>query len=303
MVRAWRNRATVYEPLSPLRWTDDAAVRPSIVENLRHFAAASRAYERWCIAWCAGVGIVGTTADALASETAILRHVVSTLLTMELAPQRGVFFFASSAGGVYGDAEERPLTETTPVAPISDYGRNKIVQETLVAQLLGDAGVPVLLGRISNLYGPGQNLAKPQGFISHLLRSVLLRRTLNVYVPLDTRRDYLFAADAAEHVVACLDAMRSPGVVTKIFANGQSATIHQVLAVAGRVTRQRAHVVFQPSAMAKQQPRAHLYASRILTEIPLARRTTLHVGMKAVFDALLAHYQQATNTNRTAHLS
>ena len=61
---------------------------------------------------------------------------------------------------------------------------------------------PLLVGRISNLYGPGQNLAKPQGLVSQLCRAQLTRQPLSVYVSLDTMRDYLYVDDAAAMVVA-----------------------------------------------------------------------------------------------------
>jgi len=48
-----------------------------------------------------------------------------------------------------------------------------------------------MVGRMSNLYGPGQNLKKVQGLISQMCLRVLTRQPLVLYVPLDTIRDYL----------------------------------------------------------------------------------------------------------------
>ena len=52
-------------------------------------------------------------------------------------------------------------------------------------------GTAVLVGRIANLYGPGQNLAKPQGLVSQLCLANLTGQPLSIYVSLDTLRDYL----------------------------------------------------------------------------------------------------------------
>ena len=60
------------------------------------------------------------------------------------------------------------------------------------------------MGRIANLYGPGQGLEKPQGLISQIIRSHLIRTPISIYVPLDTMRDYLFAPDCGELVVDAL---------------------------------------------------------------------------------------------------
>ena len=54
---------------------------------------------------------------------------------------------------------------------------------------------PVLIGRIANLYGPGQNLAKAQGLVSQLCAAQLERARSSIWVSLDTLRDYLFAPD------------------------------------------------------------------------------------------------------------
>jgi len=61
-----------------------------------------------------------------------------------------------------------------------------------------------LIGRIANLYGPGQNISKPQGIISQICRSYLLGYPLSIYVSLDTLRDYIFAPDCAALVADAL---------------------------------------------------------------------------------------------------
>ncbi len=148
-------------------------------------------------AWCAGVGVVGTTAAALAAETASFEHLL-LLLRKHLSDVSGQILLASSAGGVYGDNPAQPLTEDSLCRPISDYGRNKLRQERLLLDWASDRPlVSVLIARISNLYGPGQNMDKPQGLIAHISRSLLHHTPVHVYVSLDTLRDYVFASCGA----------------------------------------------------------------------------------------------------------
>ena len=123
----------------------------------------------------------------------------------------GALFFASSAGGVYAGATGSPFTEETAPVAISPYGHAKLRAEAAVDAFATRTGVPLLVGRLSNLYGPGQDLAKPQGLISQLCRAQLTRQPLSIYVSLDTRRDYLYVDDAAAMVVAGLDAVSSAG--------------------------------------------------------------------------------------------
>ena len=80
---------------------------------------------------------------------------------------------------------------------MSDYGRAKLRQEqTLATWSRQRPDVSTIVVRVSNLYGPGQRLDKPQGLISHMARSVIYGRPIHIFVPLDTVRDYLFAEDA-----------------------------------------------------------------------------------------------------------
>src|SRR5699024_9202621 len=97
---------------------------------------------------------------------------------------------------------------------------------------LADVGVPVAIGRLANLYGPGQNLEKPQGLISQLSLSHHTAVPVNVYVSLDTLRDYLYVDDAAALVVDLVETIAaSPGsgAVTKILASGHSVSVAALL--------------------------------------------------------------------------
>ena len=94
----------------------------------------------------------------------------------------------------------------------------------------------MLIGRIANLYGPGQNMAKAQGLISQICRAHLSGQPLSIYVSLDTLRDYLFAPDAAALIKGGLDRLAvaadeagKPCVITKIVASQRPITIGAVL--------------------------------------------------------------------------
>ena len=116
--------------------------------------------------------------------------------------------------------------------PISPYGDAKLAIEVALERLGTTTGLPTFTGRIANLYGPGQNITKPQGLISQLCRAYLAREPLSIYVSLDTARDYIFAPDAGRMVVAGTSALggSSPGtVVTKIIASQSATTVAVIL--------------------------------------------------------------------------
>ena len=75
---------------------------------------------------------------------------------------RGSILLASSAGGVHAGDLRQPATETSVATPVSEYGRTKLGQEQLLAELTADRPLTsCVVARYSNLYGPGQRLDKP----------------------------------------------------------------------------------------------------------------------------------------------
>ncbi len=104
-------------------------------------------------------------------------------------------FIASSAGGTYaGSPDEPPYTEESTTVAVSAYGHSKLRIEAAISPMTA-AGTRVCIGRIANLYGPGQNLQKPQGLVSQLCLTHLNRQPLGIYVSLDSLRDYVFVTD------------------------------------------------------------------------------------------------------------
>jgi UDP-glucose 4-epimerase len=207
-------------------------------------------------------------------------------------PSTGAFFLASSAGGVYAGSRPAPFDEETPPAAISPYGEAKLGLEARVRDWHHESGVPVLVGRIANLYGPGQNLGKAQGLISQVIRAHLLGRPISIYVPLDTVRDNLFVTDAArliDHGLARLRAESSAhGTqhVLKVLASQQAVTVGFLISELGRLFKRRPHVVYGLSTASAYQARDLRLRSVVWPELDRGPMVTLPVGMARTVRAL-----------------
>jgi UDP-glucose 4-epimerase len=197
----------------------------------------------WRLVWTAGAGVVATSAADLDVEVASFE----TFLR-RLARPPSAMFLASSAGGVYaGSPDGAPFSETSVVRAASPYGRAKLAMESAAEELAG-RGSRVLLGRLANLYGPGQNLSKPQGLVSQLCVTQLTRQPLTIHAAMDSLRDYLYVSDAARMVVSGLDRLTRADagqVVVKIFASGVSRSVGSVIGESTRVFRRRPHLVIR----------------------------------------------------------
>ncbi len=243
---------------------------------------------RWRIAWCAGAGVTATTTDLFAREEHAFRSLITTIERLcrqgRLDPRTGSVFLASSAGALYaGVVGGAPFTELSPTAPLAPYGFSKLALEAQLRQLAEATGVPASIGRFTNLYGPGQNLAKPQGLIAQLCRAHVTGQPIGIYVPLDTLRDYLYVDDAAALVLGLLDESASaPGTVTvKILGSHGSVSVAALLMQAQRVLRRPIRVLFGASSQAARQARDLRVRSVVLPQLDRRTLRTLPAGIAA----------------------
>lgn len=289
---AARRRDGVAPLVQQVRWGDDSLVHRDLALGLDRLIAQADGGP-WRVVWCAGAGVTTTSADELAREIAVLRRFLHAVAdrAASAAVGRGTFFFASSAGGVYAGSDDPPFTEDTLPRPISPYGEAKLTAERVVAELCPPAGVSALIGRISNLYGPGQDVLKPQGLITHLCRARVTGQPTSIYVSLDTLRDYVFAPDCADLILAALDRLdrhrdeTSPtdsGVlVTKILASQKSVSIGALLMEVRRIFRRPPRVLVAASPRANAQARDLRLRSVVWSELDARTLTPLPAGIRA----------------------
>jgi UDP-glucose 4-epimerase len=269
-------------------WQQPDLVARQLGDATSEFARAA-GDAAWQVAWCAGDGVVGTQPADLQRETQALTHLLEGLRGIGSGAQRGAVFVASSAGGLYaGAVDAAPYDETSPVRPLSPYGESKLQQEVIARHWSEDTGIPTLVGRISNLYGPGQNLVKNQGLITQICARTLLRQPVILYVPLDTIRDYLYVSDAAGLVADGLDRLRAgharpdragpaaTPVVLKVLASQQPQTVAAVLNQVHLVMHRKVPVVVARSPSARYQVHDLRMASVVWPE--LDRRPIMPLG-------------------------
>lgn len=229
---------------------------------------------------------MGTSAQALRLELEALRVTLDTLAAAPRASE-GAFFFSSSAGGVYAGVSAPPYDESSPVRPLADYGRAKLDGEAIVTAWSRRTGTPTLIGRIANLYGPGQNLGKAQGLISQICRTHLTGQPLSIYVSLDTLRDYLYAPDCARLIVAGLARLRQDQAATRLSV----VTIGAVLGEMGRIFKRSPRIVLGASAVAAVQPKDLSLRSKVWPELDRRSLTPFPVGVANTAADLLRRLQ------------
>ena len=268
-------------------WDDPVAAGDALAAGVQRLAEAADGGP-WRLAWCAGAGVVATSAEDMARERAHLDGLLTELEGCPALTGPGALFLASSAGGVYaGSRDAPPFTEESDTGALVAYGRTKLAMEDDVRRFAERTGTAVLIGRIANLYGPGQDLTKAQGLVSQLSRAHLSGIPVSIYVSLDTMRDYVYAADVGDLVAEGLRrlpqrtaGMRVP-VVVKVVATGASLTIGALIGQSTRLHRARPRVVVKAPAAGSGQIRDLRLQSVAWPELDAHLRTPMVVGMAA----------------------
>lgn len=284
VVDSLRRRGSTVQTVQ-VPWSDRQGTRAALAAGVRRLEDAA-AGGAWQLAWCAGAGVVASSAAAMEEERVAFTGLLEEIAARPAVAAAGTLFVASSAGGVYaGSAGRPPFTEASATGALMPYGRTKLEMERDVRRFSDRTGAAVLIGRIANLYGPGQNLAKAQGLVSQLSRAHVTGAPVSIYVSLDTLRDYVYAADVGDLVASGLGSLRahvqgrSDRVVVKVVATGSSLTIGHLIGESTRHHRARALVVVKAPQEGSGQIRDLRLRSVVWPQLDAHLRTPMVVGM------------------------
>ena len=139
------------------------------------------------------------------------QNIVRSLELFQYAAERGVdrIVFASSGGTVYGNVDQVPTPETTPLMPVSAYGVSKMAVERYLDLISYHYGVTGISLRIGNPYGPYQLAGLSIGLIANFLLRAVEGEPLRLFGDGETVRDYVWIEDLAAAVEAV---SRTPGL-------------------------------------------------------------------------------------------
>ena len=101
-------------------------------------------------------------------------------------------FIHISSSEVYGTALESPMSEEHPLMPSTPYAAAKAGADRLVYSYAVTYGMPAVIVRPFNVYGPHQHLEK---VVPRFITSILLGEPLTVHGVGDSSRDWLYVED------------------------------------------------------------------------------------------------------------
>ena len=172
----------------------------------------------------------------------IRTNVVGTQVLLDAARQAQVSrFVLVSTDEVYGSLGRTGLfTETTPLAPSSPYSASKATADLLALTYHHTYGLPVMVTRCSNNYGPYQF---PEKLIPLFITNAQADKSLPLYGNGGNVRDWIHVEDHVRGLLAVLDGGR-PGEVYNIGGGNERANLEITRAILAALGKPESLITF-----------------------------------------------------------
>lgn len=181
-----------------------------------------------------------------APESFVATNVQGTLNVLEAAKRHGVRrVIVTSTSEVYGTPDTLPIRETHPLNAQSPYAATKVAADQLSLSYQRSFGVPVVVLRPFNTYGPRQST---RAVLPTILAQLLRGATSIKLGRLDTRRDLTFVSDTVHGFVKAALTAGIEGQTIQL-GTGRSPSIGDIFEAACRALGKTATVELDPSRL------------------------------------------------------
>lgn len=134
-------------------------------------------------------------------------NVIGTLNLLQNCTKYNVkkFIFASTGGAVYGEQDYFPADEQHPTWPLSPYGITKLAGEKYLYYFNEVLGLPYVILRYANVYGPRQNPHGEAGVIAIFADKLLRGEQPTINGDGKQTRDYVYVGDLVRANITALN--------------------------------------------------------------------------------------------------
>lgn len=124
--------------------------------------------------------------------------------------------YASSAS-VYGNPRHLPINEDDRISLLTPYAVSKFAGEGYCQAFYESYGVPVVVLRYSNVYGPGQDPENPYcGVVSKFMNRAGERQPLELHGDGEQTRDFTYVDDVIEATLSAALSKKAVGEVLNV---------------------------------------------------------------------------------------
>jgi dTDP-glucose 4,6-dehydratase len=218
----------------------------------------------------------------------------------------GKIFYHISTDEVYGSVEQgKYFTEETPIDPHSPYSASKAGSDHFVHAFHNSYGMPNIISRCSNNYGPYHF---PEKLIPLLINNIINNKPLPVYGKGENIRDWLYVEDHARAIDTIFHRGK-PGEVYNIGGNNEWKNIDLVnllCHIMDKKLNREEGACAKLITYVKDRPGHDLrYAidpSKLIAETGWRPETTFEVGLEKTVDWYLTNQEWLKNVTSGQYL-
>lgn len=175
--------------------------------------------------------LIGIPYSYLAPQSYVQTNIEGTLNVLEACREAGVErLLHTSTSEVYGTPQYTPIDEAHPLKAQSPYAATKLAADQLALSYHASFGLPVVVVRPFNTYGPRQSARA-------VIPTIIAQALAGDRVALgstDTVRDFLYVSDNVGGYLAAADSTEGLGEVVQL-GTGAAVSIGQVVELVGQL--------------------------------------------------------------------
>ncbi len=217
----------------------------------------------------------------LSSQEFIRTNVIGTNILLEITRQFELKkFLQISTDEVYGSlGPDGKFTEETPLSPNSPYSASKASADLLVKSFHHTYGVPALITRCSNNYGPYQF---PEKLIPLMIINTLSNKPLPVYGDGMNVRDWIYVEDHCEAILRVFEKGKI-GEVYNIGAENEKPNIEIVKLILKELGKDESLITYVKDRPGHDR-RYAIDSTKIKTELGWKPVHTFETAIKETID-------------------
>lgn len=152
--------------------------------------------------------------------------VMASIKLLELCKKYNIKkFITASSAAIYGNPKYLPIDENHPTEPMSQYGLSKLTMEKYIKL----SGIPYIIFRFSNAYGPRQKSSKESGVVAIFNNAMKNNEPINIYGDGEQIRDFIYVEDIANICIKAINSNVENEIIN--FSTNKGVSLNQLFKV------------------------------------------------------------------------
>lgn len=153
-------------------------------------------------------------------------NVMASIKLLELCKKYNIRkFITASSAAIYGTPKYLPIDENHPTEPMSQYGLSKLTMEKYIKL----SGIPYIIFRFSNAYGPRQKSSKESGVVAIFNNAMKNNEPINIYGDGEQIRDFIYVEDIANICIKAINSNVENEIIN--FSTNKGVSLNQLFKV------------------------------------------------------------------------